>query len=141
LDFRSRARSAEVTMKAPPASEIRQQSSMPSGSAMGLASSTSSSVTGFFMCALGCSSAWAARVDRHVRELLARGAVHVHVALGDHRVVAGDRAAIGLLEIGMAHGQQRRQRGVAREAGGAVLAGAHQDGLGLAGWRWLRRRA
>lgn len=35
-------RSAEVTMSAPPASEIRQQSSSVSGSAMGLARRTSS---------------------------------------------------------------------------------------------------
>jgi hypothetical protein len=82
---------------------------------------------------VGMQQRMGAGVDRDVRHLLARGAVHVHVALGDHGVVARDRAAVGLLEVGMADSQQRRQGGVAREAGGAVLAGAYQDGLGLAG--------
>lgn len=44
-------------MKAPPASESRQQSSIFSGSAIGLELSTSSIVSGFFMWALSCSSA------------------------------------------------------------------------------------
>ena len=44
-------------MKAPAASEMRQQSSMLSGSAICFEPITSSTVSGFFMCALGCSEA------------------------------------------------------------------------------------
>src|SRR6218665_2827504 len=50
----SLARSRAVTMNAPPASEIRQQSSRRSGSAMGLEAATSASVNGLRIWAFGC---------------------------------------------------------------------------------------
>ena len=46
-------------MKAPAASEMMQQSSMRSGSAIGLEAITCSAVSGVFICAFGCSSACA----------------------------------------------------------------------------------
>ena len=80
-----------------------------------------------------------ARVDRHARQLLARRAVLVHVAPRDHGVVARDRAAVGLLELRVTHLREHGDRGVAPEACRAVLAGADQDGLGLAPCDRLRR--
>ncbi|MNL05488.1 hypothetical protein D3C87_1260890 [compost metagenome] len=55
---------------------------------------------------VGMQQGVGAGVDRHVRHLFARRAVHVHVALGDHGVVPGDRAAVRLLEVRMSHGEQ-----------------------------------
>lgn len=54
----SAARSGAMKMKAPPASEISQQSSMFSGSEIGFDVSTTSMLISIFICAFGCLSTW-----------------------------------------------------------------------------------
>ena len=114
------ARSADVTMNAPPASEIRQQSSMPQriGDRLGVQHLLERDRR--LHMRVGMQQRVRARVHRHVRQLLARRAVLVHVALRDHRVVARDRAAVGLLEVRVPHApaaRRPRRRGSGRSRG------------------------
>ena len=71
-----------------------------------------------------------ARRYRHLRELLARQAVLVHVALRDHRVAARNRWPVRHFEVRVADRcGERRHGGVARESRRAVLPGAHEHGV------------
>nr|WP_306437325.1 hypothetical protein [Cupriavidus taiwanensis] len=128
--MRSRARSAEVQAEA----GIRDQTAVKHAQRIGNGLGREDIIQRdrlLHMC-VRMQQRMLARLDRDMGKLLPRGAILVHVPLRDHGVVARNRAAIWLLEIGMPDRQQRADRGIARLSRGPVFAGADKDRLGLA---------